>query len=113
MLKSMRRWIYVMSFKELQVGPSFSDTYLSSFKASEIKLKNMYCTILQSVLEYSSVVYGPMLTKYEINRLENIQEMLEIHTYLITKKLETLKERRRKERLSLQSKRHLTHPKHP
>ena len=53
--------------------------HLSSFKANEIKLKNMYCTILQSVLEYSSVVYGPMLAKYEINRLENIQEMLEIH----------------------------------
>ena len=37
-------------------------------------LKKLYCGLVRSVIEYSSVTYGPMLTKYQANVLENIQK---------------------------------------
>ena len=38
------------------------------------KLKNVYCSVIRSVLEYSNVTFGPMLTKYEKNQLERMQK---------------------------------------
>ena len=38
------------------------------------RLKNVYCSVIRSVLEYSSVTFGPMLSKYERNQLERIQK---------------------------------------
>ena len=38
------------------------------------KLKSVYCSIIRSVLEYSNVTFGPMLTKYEKNNLERVQK---------------------------------------
>ena len=37
-------------------------------------LRKLYCGLVRSVIEYSSVTYGPMLTKYQSNTLENIQK---------------------------------------
>ena len=38
------------------------------------RLKDVYCSVIRSVLEYSSVTFGPMLTKYEKNQMERIQK---------------------------------------
>ena len=48
--------------------------HLASETANKTKLKNVYCSIERSVLEYSSVTYGPMLAQYQKNRLESIQK---------------------------------------
>ena len=53
---------------------SFVLRHLSNINCDKKKLRNVYCSIVRSVLEYSSVVYGPMLTKYQSNRIENIQK---------------------------------------
>ena len=37
-------------------------------------LKKLYCSWVRSVIEYSSVTYGPMLTQYQSNELENLQK---------------------------------------
>ena len=38
------------------------------------KVKNLYCSLVRSIMEYSSVTYGPMLAKYQSNKLENLQK---------------------------------------
>ena len=38
------------------------------------KLKDIYCSVMRSVLEYSGVVYHSLLTKYETNLLERVQK---------------------------------------
>ena len=47
--------------------------YYSSFMKGD-DLKKLYCGFVRSVIEYSSVTYGPLLTKYQSNDLENIQK---------------------------------------
>ena len=37
-------------------------------------LRKLYCGYVRSMIEYSSVTYGPMLTQYQLNELENIQK---------------------------------------
>ena len=37
-------------------------------------LKKLYSGMVLSVIEYSSTTYGPMLTKFQENELENIQK---------------------------------------
>ena len=37
-------------------------------------LKKLYCGYVRSVIEYSSITYGLMLTKFQSNELENIQK---------------------------------------
>ena len=61
---------------------SFVIRHLASQTANKNKLKNVYCAIVRSVLEYSSVTYGPMLALYQKNRLESIQKMSEIDIWL-------------------------------
>ena len=53
---------------------SFVLRHLAGFGADKQKLKNIHCSIIRSVMEYSSVIFGPMLAKYEKNRLENVQK---------------------------------------
>ena len=53
---------------------SFVIRRLSGVGVNKERLKNIYCSIVRSVLEYSSVRYGPMLAQYEKNRLENVQK---------------------------------------
>ena len=48
--------------------------HLAGFGDDKTKLRNIYCSIIRSVMEYSSVTFGPMMPKYEKNRLENIQK---------------------------------------
>ena len=38
---------------------------LAGIGVDKTKLKNIYCSIVRSVIEYSSVTYGPMLAKYQ------------------------------------------------
>ena len=42
-------------------------------------LKKLYCALVRSVLEYSSVTYHSMVTKYQENQLENVQKLSLIH----------------------------------
>ena len=44
---------------------SFVIRHLASQTANKAKLKKNYCAIVRSVLEYSSVTYGPMLAQYK------------------------------------------------
>ena len=37
-------------------------------------LRKLYCGLVRSVIEYSSVTYGPMLTKFQANEIENVQK---------------------------------------
>ena len=37
-------------------------------------LRKLYTGFVRSVLEYTSITYGPMLTQYQSNELENIQK---------------------------------------
>ena len=53
---------------------SFVLRNLASQSTNKKKLKNVYCSVIKSVLEYSSVTFGPMLAQYQKNRLENIQK---------------------------------------
>lgn len=53
---------------------SFVLRNLSGQSNNKTKLKNVYCSIIRSVLEYSSVTFGPMLAQYQKNRIENIQK---------------------------------------
>ena len=53
---------------------SFVLRHLSNFNADKKRLRNVYCSIIRSVMEYSSVSYGTMITKYDKNRLETIQK---------------------------------------
>ena len=64
-------------------------------------------------MEYSSVTFGPMISKYDINRLENIQKKclrtifgygLSYEDLLKKSKLETLEERRQKALLKFANK---------
>ena len=47
---------------------------LAGIKVDRTRLTRIYTSIVRSVLEYSSVTYGPMITKYDSNRIENIQK---------------------------------------
>ena len=47
--------------------------YYSNFMSGN-DLRKLYCALIRSVLEYSSVTYGPMLTKAQSNDLENVQK---------------------------------------
>ena len=51
---------------------SFVIRNLSNFDADKTKLYNVYCSLIRSVMGYSSVIFGSMMTKYDKNRLENI-----------------------------------------
>ena len=68
-------------------------------------LKKLYCSLVRSVLEYSAVTYGPQISKYQSNRIENVQKQcLKImygynkcyNDLLIESGLETLHDRRQK-----------------
>ena len=37
-------------------------------------LKKLYCALIRSVIEYSSVVYHSQISKYQSNRLEKVQK---------------------------------------
>ena len=59
----------------------FSSCYLFTYcltdktaglNVNKEKLKNIYCSIVRSVIEYSSVIYG--LAKYQAKKLEDIQK---------------------------------------
>ena len=65
----------------------------------------LYNSLVRSILEYSSVTYGPMLTKSQSNRLEQVQKRclrimfgyLKTYQDLLSESgLETLKHRREK-----------------
>ena len=43
---------------------SFVIRHLANSNGNKDKLRNVYCSIVRSVLEYSSVTYGPLLSKY-------------------------------------------------
>ena len=67
-------------------------------------LKNIYCSVVRSVLEYSSVVHGPMIAQYQKNRLERIQKNCLRSIYSFSKSydellqesgLQTLEEKRK------------------
>ena len=47
--------------------------HYSSFMPGSDLLK-LYCSLVRSSLEYSSVTYSSMLTQYQSNQLENIQK---------------------------------------
>ena len=47
--------------------------YYSSFMPGD-DLKKLYCSLIRSVLEYSSVTYHSMLTKGQENELEKVQK---------------------------------------
>ena len=47
---------------------------MAGFQCDKTKLRNIYCSVVRSILEYSSVVHGPMITKYQSNRLANVQK---------------------------------------
>ena len=47
---------------------------LAGIGVNKEKVKNLYCALVRSILEYSLVTYGPMLAKYQITKLENIQK---------------------------------------
>ena len=88
---------------EKAAGRSFVLRHLSSINCDISKLRNVYCSIVSSVLEYSGVVYGLMLTKYQSDRLENIQKRClrsiygykhDYETLLQESGLRTLEERR-------------------
>ena len=53
---------------------SFMLRHLANIHCNKDKLRNVYCSIIRSILEYSSVVYGPLILKYQANRLENVQK---------------------------------------
>ena len=68
-------------------------------------MTNIYCSMIRSILEYSSVTFGPMLTKYDSNRLESVQKQclrsifgygLSYEELLSLSNLETLVDRRRR-----------------
>ena len=92
---------------------SFVLRYLAGFGADKQKLKNIYCSIIRSVMEYSSVTFGPMLAKYEKNCLENVQKKclriiygygIEYEDLLRIADLETLQARREKALLKFATK---------
>ena len=79
--------------------------HLASFGADKTKLRNIYCALIRSIIEYSSVTFGPMMPKYEKNRMENIQKKclriiygygLDYKELLEISELETLEKRREK-----------------
>ena len=53
---------------------SFVIRRLAGVKVDKTRLTRIYTSIVRSVLEYSSVTFGPMITKYDVNRMENIQK---------------------------------------
>ena len=53
---------------------SFVIRRLAGVKVDKTRLTRIYTSIVRSVLEYSSVTFGPMITKYDANRMENIQK---------------------------------------
>ena len=84
---------------------SFVIRNLANLDADKTKLRNVYCYLTRSVMEYSSVTFGSMMTKYDKNRLETIQKkcLRSIYGYglsyeeLLEKSgLETLENRRDK-----------------
>ena len=84
---------------------SFVLRHLASFNADKKKMTNIYCSLVRSILEYSCVTFGPMLTKFDSNRLEAVQKKalrcifgygLEYDELLSLSGLETLEERRRR-----------------
>ena len=79
--------------------------HLASFNADKTRLRNVYCSIVRSVMEYSSVTFGSMITKLDSNRLENLQKKclrsiygygLEYEDLLVMANLESLEDRRSK-----------------
>ena len=78
---------------------------LAGVKVNKTRLKNIYCSIVRSVMEYSCVTYGPMMAQYEKNRLEKIQRNCLRSIYGFNKSyaelldesgLQTLEERRKR-----------------
>ena len=47
---------------------------LACLEVDKAKLRNIYCSIVRSVLEYCSVTYGPMIAKYQSKKLEDMQK---------------------------------------
>ena len=84
---------------------SFVIRNLSNFGSDKAKLRNVYCSLIRSVMEYSSVTFGSMMTKFDKNRLETIQKkcLRNIYGYGLTYEelleksgLESLESRREK-----------------
>ena len=68
-------------------------------------LKKLYCVLVRSILEYSAVTYTTQISKYQSNRLENVQKQCLKTMYGYDKTyeqllqcsgLESLKDRRNK-----------------
>ena len=47
--------------------------YYAAFMPGKDLVK-LYCSLVSSILEYSSVTYHSMLTRSQVNRLENVQK---------------------------------------
>ena len=86
-------------------GRSFVLRHLAKEATNKTKLKNVYCTVIRSILEYSAVTFGPMLAQYQKNRLESVQKKclkaiygfdLTYEELLEKAELETLEVRRKK-----------------
>ena len=82
---------------------SFVIRHLASVDIDKTRLKNIYCSIVRSVMEYSSITYGSMIPQYIKNTLENVQKKclrsiygakLSYKELLETSGLETLDQRR-------------------
>ena len=66
---------------EKAASRSFVIRHLAGVGVDKGRIKNIYCSIIRSLLEYSSVTFGPMLAQYQVNRLENIQKMPQINIW--------------------------------
>ena len=78
---------------------------LANLNVDKNRLKTIHCSIVRSIIEYSSVTYGPMLARYQAKKLEDLQKrcLKTIFGYdksyeelLIEADLKTLEERRNK-----------------
>ena len=49
---------------------------LAGIGVNKDKIKTLYCSLVRSILEYSSIKYGPMLAKYQSTKLENLQKKM-------------------------------------
>ena len=76
---------------------------LAGIGVNKDKIKTIYCSIVRSIIEYSSITYGSMLSKYQSIKLENLQKrcLRAIYGYnktyeelLQESNLKTLEERR-------------------
>ena len=59
------------------IGKANSRTFILGHYSTFMEGKDLillYNSLVRSILEYSSITYGPMLTKLQANRLEQVQK---------------------------------------